>query len=67
MAAFASTSACALATLATIPRARGSISQHKSFTTIVSDYPAIDRCNVNIIKTRTEPNLYCREVLYLMG
>ncbi|XP_021277612.1 uncharacterized protein LOC110411676 [Herrania umbratica] len=34
MAAFASTSACTLATLAPIPRAGGSISQHKSFTTI---------------------------------
>ncbi|XP_022750035.1 uncharacterized protein LOC111299225 [Durio zibethinus] len=34
MAAFASTSACPLATLATIPKARGSISQHKNLTTI---------------------------------
>ncbi|OMO86422.1 Acyl carrier protein (ACP) [Corchorus olitorius] len=34
MAAFASTSACPLATLATIPSARGSGSHHKSFISI---------------------------------
>ncbi|XVF88991.1 hypothetical protein PTKIN_Ptkin19aG0095800 [Pterospermum kingtungense] len=34
MAAFASSSACSLATLATIPRVRGAISQHTSLTTI---------------------------------